>query len=72
MYTAEVRIENEGTCTLQAPTLEALYMMIFQLNEDIFVKGIQVSAKDGKMQGREGARFIGYTRSGLKALYEKK
>lgn len=71
MYTAEVRIENEGTCTLQAPTLEALYMMIFQLNENIFVKGVQVSAKDGKMQGHEGTRFIGYTRSGLKALYEK-
>ena len=62
MYTAEVRMENEGTCTLQAPTIEAMYMMIFQLNENIFVKGVQVSTKDGN---------TGYTRSGLKVLYEK-
>lgn len=71
MYTAEVRMEKEGTCTLQAPTVEAMYMLISQLNENIFVKGVQVSAKDGTMPGHEGAWFAGYTRSGLKALYEK-
>lgn len=70
MYTAEVRTE-EGTCTLQTPTIEAMYRLIFQLNENIFVNNVQVSAKDGKMPGHEGAWFAKYTRSGLKALYEK-
>lgn len=70
MYTAEIRMENEGTCILQAPTVDGMYMMICQLNENIFVKGIQVSAKDGKMLGTDGY-FGGYSKSGLKALYEK-
>lgn len=70
MYTAEVRMENEGTCTLQAPTLEAMFSLIFQLNEDIFVKGVQVSAKNGKMPGVNGY-FCGYTRDGLRAVYER-
>ena len=70
MYTAEVRIDNEGTCILQAPTIEAMYMMVSQLNENIFVKGVQVSAKDGKISGKKGY-FCGYTRNGLQAIYEK-
>lgn len=70
MYTAEVKMENEGTCTLQAPTLEAMYMMVSQLNENIFVKDIQIRAKNGKMPGKKGY-FSGYTLDGLRAVYER-
>lgn len=70
MYTAEVRMDKEGTCTLQAPTLEAMFKLIFRLNENIFVNGVQVSAKDGKMPGVNGY-FAGCTRDSLRAIYEK-
>lgn len=69
MYTAEVRM-NEGNCTLQAPTIEAMFLLINQLNEDIFVKDVQVSAKNGKMPGEKGY-FNGYTKDGLRAVYER-
>jgi len=69
MYTAEVRTE-EGTCTLQTPTIEAMFLLVNQLNEDIFVKDTQISAKNGKMPGKKGY-FSGYTLSGLRAVYER-
>lgn len=70
MYTAEIRTESKGTCILQTPTIEAMFELISQLNEDIFVKNTQVSAKNGKMPGEKGY-FSGYTLSGLRAVYEK-
>lgn len=69
MYTAEVKMSN-GTCILQAPTVEAMHGLIFQLNENIYINGTQVSAKDGKMPGVRGW-FAGYTVGGLKRLYEE-
>lgn len=70
MYTAEVKMNNKGTCILQTPTIEAMFSLIHQLNENIFVKGVQVSAKNGKMPGEKGY-FSGYTLDGLRAIYEK-
>ena len=34
MYTAIVEMK-EGTCVLQAPTIDAMYMLIFNLDENI-------------------------------------
>ena len=69
MYTAIVEMK-EGTCVLQAPTIDAMYMLIFNLDENIFVNGTQVKAQGGKLPGCDGY-FCGYTRGGLRALYER-
>lgn len=68
MYTAEIRSEY-GTGTITASTLEMMYRLIFDLNQDIFVNGTQVAARDGKKPGCNGY-FAGYTREGLAKLYE--
>lgn len=69
MYTATVETK-EGTCILQAPTVEAMHMLIFRLDENIFVNGTQVKAQGGQLPGCNGY-FAGYTRDGLRKLYEK-
>ena len=68
MYTAEVKSEY-GTATITASTLEMMYRLIFDLNQDVFVNGKQVAARNGQMPGRTGY-FAGYTREGLAKLYE--
>jgi hypothetical protein len=68
MYTAEIRSEH-GRATLTADTLEMMYRLIFDLNQDVFVNGVQVKARNGQMPGVNGY-FAGYTRGGLAKLYE--
>lgn len=68
MYTAEIRSEH-GTGTITASTLEMMYRLIFDLNQDVFVNGKQVAARNGQMPGMHGY-FAGYTREGLAKLYE--
>lgn len=70
MFSAEVRT-NKGTCILQAPSVEAMYALIFRLNEDVFVGDVQVKAKDGKKDGVSGY-WAGYVLSGLEKVYEER
>ena len=68
MYTAEVHTPD-GIVTIVAPTVDAMFSIIFHLNYDIFVNGIQVSAKDGKKPGCIGY-YAGITRTYLAKIYE--
>ena len=68
MYTAEIRSEH-GTANITADTLEMMYRLIFDLNQDVFINGVQVSAHNGQMPGVNGY-FAGYTREGLAKIYE--
>ena len=68
MYTAEIHTDD-GIATLTAPTVEAMFMLTFTMNFDIFVNGIQIKAKDGKKPGCRGY-FAGVTRDYLAKIYE--
>lgn len=68
MYTAEIHTPD-GIATISAPSVEAMYMITFTMNFDIFVNGIQIKAKDGNKPGCKGY-FAGVTRSYLHQIYE--
>ena len=68
MYTAELHTDNTIS-TLTCPTVEALYAILFNVNCDAFVQGVQVKARNGQHPDYPGAYFAGYTRDGLAALF---
>ena len=68
MYTAEIHTED-GIATISAPSIESMFMITFAMNFDIFVNGVQIKAKDGKMPGCKGY-FAGVTRGRLAQIYE--
>lgn len=72
MYDARVILADGSICSLFAPSVRALNLLICRLNEDVYVCGTLVKARDGKHPDYPNSYFAGYTTDGLAALFENK
>lgn len=72
MYELTINFRNGETATITLPSIETVYMMAFRLNEDIYVNGTLIAARDGKHPKYPNSYFGGYTRGGIAALYGEK
>lgn len=72
MYQAIIHLHNGETVTIDFPSVESLYMVGFQLNEDIYVKDTLIFARDSKNPKYPNSYFAGYTIGGIKALFGEK
>ena len=72
MYDARVILSDGTICSLFAPSIYALSILISRLNENIYVCGKLVKARDGKHPDYPNSYFYGYTMDGLEALFENK
>lgn len=72
MYEMTINFYNGETATISLPSIETVHMMVFRLNENIYINGTMVKARDGKHPDYPGTYFGGYTIGGIAALYGEK
>ena len=71
MFDATINFHNGDIANVSMPTIDALYFLIFSLNENVTVCGKLVKARNGKHPDYPNSYFCCYTREGLAALYKK-